>query len=439
MTHAFNLKLIAKSIIGGFAGPDLAAKMESATKLSSPLTPYTTGDDSDNVHLNAIVVAQLLPGLLRAAYKRLAYTFVTRSNDLTTPVESMSAIEIKMREAAVKAGKAGDAKTRAQIDTIADSVDDIDTLFDDMSPDQENLAEDSYRPDRAAAEYDVAVLESVAYHLARKYKDRKFSYLLDGITQDVLIDGKIVSVTTYPSPKDVQQWRTSTGEFIEAAMERTGDQKVGSLLKGLNEMGGSYTTPLYSGDTQALALDFSHHWKQVGANMTEVLGEKFAHSFFAGVEAGDLKRTEGALKKWEVMLSSIGALALFTELVTSDAWDDETTNRYERDLERANARGAMARQRAQRSRRIALLEKGMTGEQADMMMTKEDAALAAAEAIATAQATPAVIPAPSDEAYEAPAARTVGPKTVVTQPIEVAKQKPTTGKVRKGAKKGAQA
>lgn len=412
MEHKFNLNTIAVRVIEGFCGLDLPAKLEAAKALPHPLTPYSTGDDVSNVHLDAVTVAQLLPGLLRAAYKRLAYTFANMQ-PLAGATEGMSAIEIKMRDALAAKQKVKDmAQERTDIDGIVDGIDTIESLFESSMPDQDSLAEDNYRPDRDQAEYDVAVLESIQLHLARNYKGGSYRYLLDGITKNELIDGKIIPVTSYPCPANIQQWRASTTEFIQARMMETRSTVVGSLLKGISEMGASYSTPLYSGDVQSLALDFQAHWTTIGKDHTEIAGEKFAFALFDAIERGDTLRAVGALKKWEVMLASAGALKLFDELVTSEYWDDACTSKYERDLERANNRGAVSLKRARRDRRIKLLERGITGSDADRILDEEDAKAAADKALATASAPveATVTPAPSEAPYEAPPARTVGPK-----------------------------
>lgn len=436
MEHKFNISVIATRIVEGFCGLDLPKKLEEAQKLAAPLTPYSTGDSANVVHLNAVVVAQLLPSLLRAAYKRLAYTFASVA-PLAGATENMSAIEIKMRDAlAAKKGKKDLAKEHTDIDELVERVDTVESLFEGISPDQDSLAEDSYRPDRAQAEYDVAVLESVQLHLARNYGGGQFRYLLDGITKNEMIDSKIIAVTSYPCPANIQQWRSSTAEFIHQRMIETHSTTVGSLLKGISEMGAGYSTPLYSGDTQALALDFQSHWTQIGKDHTEVTGEKFAFAFFDGVERGDQMRSVGALKKWEVMLSSAGALKLFDELVTSEHWDDACTNKYERDLERANNRGHVVAKRARRDRRIKLLEQGICGADADKMLDAEDAKVAADKAIADAQAPktePVITPAP--EQTTAAPARTVGPKQPEASKAEGQKAAGKhTGQVRRAAK-----
>jgi hypothetical protein len=442
MEHTFNIAVIAARIIEGFCGLDLPKKLEEAQKLPHPLTPYSTGDNAEVIHLDAEAVAQLLPGLLRAAYKRLAYTFASTA-PLAGATEGMSSIEIKMRDAlaaknAEKNLKPGNLQAEQEaIDQIVDGVDTTDSLFESVSPDQDSLSEDSYRPDREQAEYDVAVLESVQLHLARNYKGGRFAYLLDGITKNEMRDGKIVAVTSYPCPANIQQWRSSTAEFIAARMIETHSTQVGSLLKGISEMGAGYSTPLYSGDTQALALDFQAHWTTIGKDHTETAGEKFAFAFFGAVENNDQMRAVGALKKWEVMLASAGALKLFDELVTSEHWDDACTSKYERDLERANNRGAVSLKRARRDRRIKLLEQGICGSDADRMLDEEDAKAAADKALANAASTPAptppTTPAASDEPYKAAPARTVGPKPEPVHAGQKAAGK-NTGVVRKGKK-----
>lgn len=414
MERNFKLSVIAERLITGFAGIDLPAKLETAAKLPTPLTPYSVGD-ADVVLLNAPVVAQLLNTLLRNAYKRLAYTFAA-ATPVGDAVAGMSQIEQKMRDAMVKAGKTGDTDERIDADGVIDLVDDTDSLFESMGADQENLYEDQYRPERAEAEYDVAMLECVQYHLARNYKGRQFAWLLDGITTQELQQGKLVTTTNYPCPAGVQQWRSSTLMFITEAMERSNDRRVGRLMTGIAEMGPSYSTPLYSGTTPELGDDFRIHWNLIGAATAEVAGEKAAFAFLNAVEIGDVKRCTGALKKWELMLSSIEALSHFDGLVGSEEWKDATERQYERQLERTTSRAAQAGLRAIRARRIAYMESGLTGVQADVEIAKEDAAKATAEALEKAKTQAEVTKAATDAKNESesntniPAQRTVGPK-----------------------------